>query len=93
MDELFEIHEEEFRRCVLFGPELERLYTGTQFGEGPVWFGDTGVFLWSDIPNSRLLRYVDGHVSVFRSPSVNASGSSETAPRIESLETHPAELG
>jgi gluconolactonase len=75
MEELFEVHEEIFRRCVLFGPELERLFTGTQFGEGPVYFADTDIFIWSDIPNSRLLRYVDGHVSVYRSPSNHANGN------------------
>jgi gluconolactonase len=75
MDELFEIHEEEFRNCILLGPELEKLYTGTQFGEGPVWFGDAGAFLWSDIPGNRILRYIDGHVSVFRSPSNHTNGN------------------
>jgi gluconolactonase len=75
MDELFEIHEELFRRCVLFGPELERLFTGTQFGEGPVYFADTDTFIWSDIPANRLLRYIDGQTSVFRSPSNHANGN------------------
>ena len=75
MDELFEIHEEEFRRCILLGPALEKLYTGTQFGEGPVWFGDANMFIWSDIPGNRLLLYIDGHVSVFRSPSNHTNGN------------------
>jgi len=64
VEELFEVHEEIFRRCVLWGPERQELFTGTQFGEGPVYFADTDVFVWSDIPNNRLLRYVDGKVSV-----------------------------
>lgn len=75
VNELFEIHEGIFRNCVLFGPEREQLFTGTQFGEGPVYFADTGIFVWSDIPGNRLLRYVDGHVSVFRSPSNHANGN------------------
>lgn len=75
MDELFEIHEDSFRRCVLFGPERELLFTGTEFGEGPVYFADTGVFIWSDIPGNRLLRYSGGHVSVFRNPSNHANGN------------------
>ena len=75
MEAQFEIHEEIFRRCVLFGPELEQLYSGTQFGEGPVYFADTGVFVWSDIPANRLLRWVDGQVSVFRSQSNHTNGN------------------
>jgi gluconolactonase len=75
MEELFEVHEEIFRRCIIGGPEREQLFTGTQFGEGPVWFADTGTFIWSDIPSNRLLRYVDGQVSVLRSPSNHANGN------------------
>jgi gluconolactonase len=75
MEELFEVHEEIFRRCVLWGPEREELFTGTQFGEGPVYFADIDVFVWSDIPNNRLLRYVDGKVSVLRSPSNHTNGN------------------
>jgi gluconolactonase len=75
VEELFEVHEEIFRRCVLWGPERQELFTGTQFGEGPVYFADTDVFVWSDIPNNRLLRYVDGKVSVLRSPSNHTNGN------------------
>jgi gluconolactonase len=75
MEAQFEIHEEIFRRCVLFGPELEQLFTGTQFGEGPVYFADTATFIWSDIPGNRLLRWADGQVSTFRSPSGHTNGN------------------
>ena len=77
MEAQFEVHEEIFRRFVMAGgPELEQLYKGTQFGEGPVWFGDTGTFMWSDIPGNRLLRWVEGApVSVFRSPTGNTNGN------------------
>ena len=36
---------------------VERLATGTLWGEGPVWFGDARCVLWSDIPNNRMLRW------------------------------------
>jgi gluconolactonase len=74
-DDLFEFCDETFRKFVLMGPELERLYTGLQFGEGPVYFADTDVFIWSDIPNNRLMRYVAGQVSVLRNPSNHANGN------------------
>jgi gluconolactonase len=74
-DDLFEICDEAFRKFVVFGAELECLYTGLQFGEGPVYFADTDVLIWSDIPGNRLMRYVAGQVSVFRSPSNHANGN------------------
>jgi gluconolactonase len=56
---------------------VERLFTGARWSEGPVWFGDQRVLIWSDIPNDRMLRYdeVSGAVSVFRAPSNNANGN------------------
>ena len=37
--------------------------------EGPVWMGDWGCLLWSDIPNNRVLRWNEenGAVSTFQS--------------------------
>jgi gluconolactonase len=56
---------------------VERLASGTLWGEGPVWFGDGRYLLWSDIPNNRMLRWDEetGAVSVFRKPSNNANGN------------------
>lgn len=56
---------------------VERLYTGTRWAEGPVWFGDGRYLLFSDIPNNRMLRWLEetGDVSVFRSPSNYSNGN------------------
>ncbi len=56
---------------------VERLATGTLWGEGPVYFGDARCVLWSDIPNNRILRWDEetGATSVFRKPSSNANGN------------------
>jgi gluconolactonase len=56
---------------------IERIATGFRWAEGPVYFRDGGYFVWSDIPNDRMLRWTadDGHVSVFRSPSHHANGN------------------
>ena len=56
---------------------IERIATGFRWAEGPVYFADGGYFIWSDIPNNRMLRWLedDGHVSVFRSPSNHANGN------------------
>lgn len=55
---------------------VERLYTGCRWAEGPVWIGDQRLLIWSDIPNNRMLKYdeVTDQVSVFRSPSNNSNG-------------------
>src|SRR6266478_4948794 len=44
--------------------------------EGPVWMGDWGSLIWSDIPNHRTLRWIedDGHVSVFQTDSGYSNG-------------------
>ena len=39
---------------------LERLYTGTEWGEGPVWLPEAGALRWSDIPNNRIMQYDAG---------------------------------
>jgi gluconolactonase len=56
---------------------VERLASGTLWGEGPVWFGDGRYVLWSDIPNNRMMRWDEetGAVGVFRKPSNNANGN------------------
>ena len=56
---------------------VERLATGTRWGEGPVWFGDQRCVLWSDIPNNRILRWDEetGRTTIFRQPSDHANGN------------------
>lgn len=66
-----------FKKYTLGSAVLERLWTGGRWTEGPVWFGDGRYLLWSDIPNNRMLRWLEetGEVSVFRSPSNNSNGN------------------
>jgi gluconolactonase len=47
---------------------LERLYTGTEWGEGPVWLPGIRALRWSDIPNNRIMQYRadDGQTIVYR---------------------------
>ena len=56
-DPAVEIIDRKFGQYVLGSSALERLYTGARWTEGPVWFGDGGYFLCSDIPNDRILRW------------------------------------
>jgi gluconolactonase len=64
-----------FRQLVLPNSPLHQLHTGSSWTEGPVWFGDHGSLLWSDIPNNRMLRWSETGVSVFRQPSNFANGN------------------
>jgi gluconolactonase len=65
-----------FRRYHLALSAVERLWTGSRWGEGPVWIGDLRCLLWSDIPNNRVLKWEEetGAVSVWQRPSNNANG-------------------
>jgi gluconolactonase len=52
------------------------LYDACTFTEGPVWFADLGMLVWSDIPADRMLAWTpDGHVRLFREPSMCANGN------------------
>ena len=71
----FDILDRRFRDYILFNAALERIVEGCRWTEGPVWFGDAGCLLFSDIPNDRILRWIEGvGVSVFRQPSQFANG-------------------
>ncbi|PID56762.1 gluconolactonase [candidate division KSB3 bacterium] len=76
-DPAIEVLDPRFQKYAIGSAALERLYTGTRWGEGPVWFGDSRCLIWSDIPNNRMLRWLEdtGDVSVFRSPSYNSNGN------------------
>ena len=64
-----------FERYVMFNAPVKRLATGFDWVEGPVWFGDAGCLLFSDIPNNRILRFTPGvGVSTYREPSNFANG-------------------
>ena len=54
---------------------LERLATGFQFTEGPVWRASEGSLFFSDIPANRIHKWSpDKGVTVFRDPSGNSNG-------------------
>jgi gluconolactonase len=70
-----EIVDSRFASYVMGNAPLEKLATGFRWVEGPVWFGDAGCLLFSDIPNNRIMRWIDGlGVSVYREPSNFSNG-------------------
>ncbi len=71
----FEVIDKRFGRYILHNAALERIAEGCRWTEGPVWFGDADCLLFSDIPNNRILRWIEGQgVSVYRQPSHFANG-------------------
>jgi gluconolactonase len=75
--EPFHILDPRFKRYTIPIVGLERLYTGTRWAEGPVYFADMRCLIWSDIPGDRLLRWDEesGHVSTFRNGAHYPNGN------------------
>ncbi len=75
-DPAIEVIDSRFARYKIGNSVVERLWTGARWSEGPVWFGDGGYLLWSDIPNNRILKWEEatGKVSVYRKPSNYSNG-------------------
>ncbi len=72
-----EVIDPRFQQYALGSAAVERIYTGARWTEGPVWFGDGRYLLFSDIPNNRIMRWVEetGTVTTFRQPSNNTNGN------------------
>ncbi|MEV1239251.1 SMP-30/gluconolactonase/LRE family protein [Nonomuraea sp. NPDC050022] len=56
---------------------VERIYFGTRWAEGPVYFPAGRFLAWSDIPNDRMLRWdeMTGAVGPFRQPAGYVNGN------------------
>ncbi len=76
----YEIHDPTFTRLVSRNMRLVKLWSGAAWTEGPVWFADANMLLFSDIPNDRILRFLPelsglgGQVDVYRQPAGHANG-------------------
>ncbi len=70
----FEVIDPRFAGYVMGNAPVKRLATGFDWVEGPVWFGDHGCLLLSDIPNNRILRWSPEGLTTFRAPSNYANG-------------------
>jgi len=72
----FELIDPRFRQLAFGSVQVEKLFSGCRWAEGPAWFAAGRYLVWSDIPNDRMLRWdeTDGSVSVFRQPANNTNG-------------------
>lgn len=71
----FEVIDPRFGRFIMGNAPVKQLATGFDWAEGPVWFGDAGCLLFSDIPNNRILRWTPGGgLTTYRAPSNYSNG-------------------
>jgi gluconolactonase len=70
-----EIIDEGFRQMIVGTCLVEKLHGGMLWGEGPVYFADHDVLLWTDIPNDRIWQWAEGlGARVLHHPSNNSNG-------------------
>ena len=65
---------EEFNKFIKKN-KLKKIFTGTLWGEGPAYIPNINTLVWSDIPNNRMLKLVDGKVSEYKNPSNFCNGN------------------
>ncbi len=68
--------DKKFAKYKIGNAAIQRLHTGMRWAEGPAWDGVGKYLVFSDIPNSVLMRRLeeDGHISKMRS-SNNSNGN------------------
>jgi gluconolactonase len=71
----YEVIDPVFGTYVMGNAPLVQVATGFTWVEGPVWFGDAGCLLFSDIPSNRILRWTPGvGITTYREPSNYSNG-------------------
>jgi gluconolactonase len=71
----YEVIDPVFGTYVMGNSPLVQLATGFTWAEGPLWFGDAGCLLFSDIPSNRIMRWTPDHgISTYRGQSNYSNG-------------------
>ena len=70
---MIDVKDPAFEKLVSPSAPIEKIASGFQFTEGPV-FSRIGYLLFSDIPPTRIVKWEKGEVSVFRENSNGANG-------------------
>ena len=73
----YEVIDKRFAACIRADAQVETLWSGARWNEGPAYFPAGRYLVWSDIPNDRLLRWdeCDGSVRTFRQPANYPNGN------------------
>ncbi|MBN7783596.1 SMP-30/gluconolactonase/LRE family protein [Ponticoccus gilvus] len=87
-DPAIEVLDPRFEALILHHAAVERLYHGSRWAEGPVWFGDQNALVWSDIPNDRLLRWdeASGAVTTLRTGGFTNGNTRDRQGRLVSCQ-------
>ncbi|WP_346891727.1 SMP-30/gluconolactonase/LRE family protein [uncultured Roseibium sp.] len=74
--ELYDIRDDRFAKLIHGNANMDTLWTGGRWTEGPAYFAAGRYLIWSDIPNDRILRWdeMNGEVSTFEQPCRNHNG-------------------
>ena len=56
----YEIVDPRFGTLIISHAQVQRLWTGGRWLEGPVYWPDAAMLVFSDIPHNRMMRWVDG---------------------------------
>jgi len=74
--ELYDIRDPRFAKLIHGNANMETLWEGGRWCEGPAYFAAGKYLIWSDIPNDRTMRWDEqnGAVSVFENPCRNQNG-------------------
>ena len=62
-------------KSYLTNKKLKRIFDKTLWAEGPCFIPKKNMLVWSDNPNNRMLKFVDGKVDEFRNPSNFCNGN------------------
>ena len=55
--------------------DFKQAYNGTLWAEGPCYIPHNDMLVWSDNPNNRMMKLINGQVSEFRNPSNFCNGN------------------
>ena len=78
----FQSFDARFNHLIIPPATLDQLWTGGRWTEGPVWFGDSRTLLFSDLPNDRMLQWVEGiGTREFRGPGACNYSNGNTRDR------------
>lgn len=72
----YEIRDERFAKLIQGNANIDVLWTGGRWAEGPAYFAAGRYLIWSDIPNDRIMRWdeMNGVVATFEQPCRNQNG-------------------
>jgi gluconolactonase len=84
----------EFQHLFARDTKIDRVATGFQFTEGPIWFAEGQYLLFSDIPASKIYKLTpEGRVTIFRKPSNNSNGlTRDKQGRLIACEHHTRQV-